>query len=62
MNITVQYVTLVISASTSIATVIFLGAFYLGRLHGRLERAEVTLGDHGKRLDKHDDMFREFQG
>lgn len=50
MTIGAQEVLAVVGAATGIATAIFWGAFYMGRIHSRL-------AEHDERLDEIDHKF-----
>ncbi len=46
MTISIQQAFIAISISSTIATGLFWGAIYLGRLTARLERVEGRVNDH----------------
>ena len=50
MNLTPESVLWVIGIGASLATIVFHGAFYLGKLTNDLKRAH-------ERLDEHDELF-----
>ncbi len=52
MNVTPQQFFLVVSVTTSVTTAIFWGAYLLGKLVGRIERAEVRLEDHERAIQE----------
>ena len=49
---------MVIGGATTIATGLFWGAVYLGRLTARLERVEGRVGAHETQIADHDRMIR----
>lgn len=62
MSINTEQVLMVIGGASTIATSLFWGAIYLGRLTARLERAEDRLARHDLRLEDHDRLLRAITG
>lgn len=52
MNISTEQVLVVIGCASTIATSLFWGAIYLGRLTARLERVEGRVGDHDNDINE----------
>lgn len=52
MNVTPQQALAAISVAASVTTAIFWGAYLLGKLVGRVERAEVRLDDHDRAIQE----------
>lgn len=62
MNISPQQVLAVISVASSVTTAIFLGAYFLGRLRGQLERAEERIAEHSLMLRSQGERLEAAEG
>ena len=52
MSISTEQVLVVIGCASTIATSLFWGAIYLGRLTARLERVEGRVSDHDDQIER----------
>ena len=59
MTITIQQALIAISISSTIATGLFWGAIYLGRLTARLERVEGRIVSHDADINELGRLLRE---
>ena len=52
MSISPEQILVVVGIASSLATSLFWGAIYLGRLTARLERVEGRVGDHDADIER----------